>query len=158
MIIIADSSALVSLSVCNSLSLLEPLFGEIYVPEAVYNEVSVEGKIASESLISFLENHVKSVSLEEFPVIKPEGLGYGELEAMALYSSLSADLLLIDDARAKKVAYLNGMEVMGSLGVLLMAKRKKLLPKIKPLLELLSLSDVYFGDSILKKVQVLAGE
>ena len=40
MIIIADSSALVSLSVCNSLSLLEPLFGEIYVPEAVYNEVS----------------------------------------------------------------------------------------------------------------------
>ena len=57
MIIIADSSALVSLSVCNSLSLLEPLFGEIYVPEAVYNEVSVEGKIGSESLISFFRNY-----------------------------------------------------------------------------------------------------
>jgi uncharacterized protein len=111
-IIIADSSALVSLSICNSTSLLEPLFGEIYVPTAVYD----------------------------------------------LYTSLSADLLLIDDAKAKKVAYLNGMEVMGSLGVLLMAKRHKLLPKIKPLLDLLSVSDIYFGDSILKKVQKLAGE
>jgi len=45
---------------------------------------------------------------------------------------LSADLLLIDDSRAKKVAYLNNLEVMGSLDVLLLAKKKGLIARIKP--------------------------
>ena len=77
---------------------------------------------------------------------------------MALYSSLSADLLLIDDAKAKKIAYLNGLEVMGSMGILLMAKQHGLISEISPLLKLLSVSDIYFGDSILQKVRELAGE
>ncbi len=158
MIIIADSSALVSLSVCGSLSLLESLFGEVYVPTAVYEEVCIDGKIGSNELIKFLKNRVKSVSMDEFPINKPDGLGYGELEAMALYSSLSADLLLIDDAKAKKIAYLNGLEVMGSMGILLMAKQHGLISEISPLLKLLSVSDIYFGDSILQKVRELAGE
>lgn len=158
MIVIADSSALVALSVCDGLSLLESLFGEVYVPKAVYDEVCIEGKIGSNVLKEFLLNRVKTISIDKFPVIKPEGLGYGELEAMALYSSLTADLLLIDDAKAKKIAYLNGMEVMGSLGVLLMAKQQGLISEISPLLRLLSASGIYFGDSIIRKVRELAGE
>ena len=54
MIIIADSSALVSLAVCDSLSLLESLFGEVYVPTAVYEEVCIDGKVGSNVLIKFL--------------------------------------------------------------------------------------------------------
>ncbi len=114
MIVIADSSALVALSVCDGLSLLESLFGEVYVPKAVYDEVCIDGKTGSYVLKDFLQNRVKSISMENFPVNKPEGLGYGELEAMSLYSSLSADLLLIDDAKAKKIAYLNGAGSSGS--------------------------------------------
>ncbi len=48
-------------------------------------------------------------------------LGAGKQEAIALYMELSADLLIIDDARAKKSAYANGLEVMGSVSVLLLA-------------------------------------
>jgi predicted nucleic acid-binding protein len=44
MILIADSSALVALSVCDSLDLLDALFGEVKVPQAVFDEVSVNHK------------------------------------------------------------------------------------------------------------------
>jgi predicted nucleic acid-binding protein len=47
MIVVADSSALVALSVCDSLLLLDALFGEGKVPQAVYDEVC----IANEFLI-----------------------------------------------------------------------------------------------------------
>ena len=44
MIVIADSSALVALSVCESLLLLDALFGEVKVPQAVYDEVCIGNK------------------------------------------------------------------------------------------------------------------
>ena len=46
--------------------------------------------------------------------------------------------LLIDDVKAKKIAYLNGLEVMGRVGILLMAKQHGLISEISPLLKLLS--------------------
>ncbi len=41
MIVIADSSALVALLICKSLSLLDTLFGDVKVPQAVYEEVCI---------------------------------------------------------------------------------------------------------------------
>jgi len=158
MIIIADSSALIALSTCRSLPLLEQLFDQVCVPQAVYDEVCTLGKVESRELQQFLHDRVHSVTLENHPVNKPDGLGSGEIEAIALYTKLSASLLLIDDAKAKKVAYANGIEVMGSLGVLLMAKKNGLIPQIAPLLKLLIASDVYFGEKIIDKVLTLAEE
>lgn len=48
-------------------------------------------------------------------------LGVGEAEAIALARSLTADWLLTDDAEARAVARLAGIEVHGSLGVILWA-------------------------------------
>lgn len=64
----------------------------------------------------------------------------------------------MDDARAKKVAYLNNLEVMGSLGVLLLAKKKGLIVAIKPLLTLLRCSDIFISDHLLDQMLVIAGE
>ena len=85
-------------------------------------------------------------------------LGTGEQEAIALYMDLSADLLIIDDARAKKVAYANGLEVMGSIGILLLAKQRGQIDKIRPMLNLLAVSDIHLGSSIIEKALKLAGE
>lgn len=71
---------------------------------------------------------------------------------------LSADLLLIDDARAKKVAYLNNIEVMGSLGVLLLAKKEGLIVAIKPLLTKLRCSDIFISNNLLDQILMVAGE
>ena len=59
MIVIADTSALVALSICKGLGLLDKLFGTIAVPQTVYDECIVPDKAQSEVLQKYLQNKVK---------------------------------------------------------------------------------------------------
>lgn len=61
MIVIADSSALVALSICQALPLLEALFEKIYVPDAVYKEVCIKGKSEADVLTDYLSTRIKSI-------------------------------------------------------------------------------------------------
>lgn len=159
MIVIADSSALVALSICNVLDLLEPLFDDVKVPQAVFDELTLsDNKPESRALRSFLIDKIISISPDLAMIKKTNGLGKGELESIALYQQLNADLLLIDDARAKKVAYLNNLEVMGSLGVLLLAKHQGLILEIRPLLENIKQSNIFISDSLLEHILKIADE
>jgi predicted nucleic acid-binding protein len=157
MIVIADSSALVALSICECLPILNSLFGDVKVPQAVYDEVCIVGKPESQALSTYLEGKVCNALVGK-DIEKSNGLGKGELAAISLYKQLSADLLLIDDARARKVAYLNNLEVMGSLGVLLLAKQKGLISAIKPCIDRLRSSDIYISEHLLEKLLVVANE
>lgn len=60
MIVIADSSALVALSVCEILHLLEPLFGEVKIPQAVFDEVNIANKPEAKTLKQFLADYLSS--------------------------------------------------------------------------------------------------
>jgi len=97
------------------------------------------------------------VPLKEY-VIAVAGLGHGELEAMALYKRLHADYLLVDDYRARKVARLNRIEVVGSLGILLRAKESGLIPAIRPLLANIQAAGVHYGEQLVSEALRLAGE
>jgi predicted nucleic acid-binding protein len=156
-ILVADSSALIALSVCNALQFLDVLFKEIKVPKAVFDEVTVEGEKESIELSKYLKDKIESVSMEDY-VITDFSIGEGDLEAMALYKKLGADKLLVDDKRARKLAQLNGMNIIGSLGILLIAKEKKLIEKIKPYVEIIKGSDIYISEELIDSVLELAGE
>jgi len=86
------------------------------------------------------------------------GLGIGELEAITLYKELDADVLLIDDNRAKKYAVLNDVRVIGSLGILIKAKENGYIEKVKPLLEEIMKSEVYISDKLVSKVLDICNE
>jgi len=153
-VIIGDSSALVALAVVNQLELLEKLYDNLYIPEAVFNEVTQIGKPQSDKLRQFLQRKVKQVDL----TLTQLGLGLGELEAITLYKKLDADVLLIDDNRAKKYASLNGVKVIGSLGILIKAKEKGHIEKVKPLLDEIQKSKVYISMKLIEKVLEICGE
>jgi predicted nucleic acid-binding protein len=131
MLVIADSSALVALSICDSLQLLDSLFGEVTVPQAVYDEVCIANKPESQTLKSYLSGKVSnaqpSISIE-----KSAGLGKGELASMILYKHLSADLL--------------------------QAKKQGLVDSVQPLFYRLRNSDIYVSHRLLDQVLVMAGE
>ena len=55
MILVADCSALVALSVCGSLNLLEQLFASVVVPETVYLEATQPDKKQAQALKTFLQ-------------------------------------------------------------------------------------------------------
>jgi len=146
--IIGDSSALVALSVMDRLDLLEKIFEKIYVPQAVYDEVTISYKPQSVKLKNFLADKVVDVELN----IAQIGLGQGELEAIALYKNMGADFLLIDDKRAKSFAKLNSVNVIGSLGVMVLAKELGVVETIRDDFEKLLKSDVFISKSLIDKV------
>lgn len=157
MIVVADSSALIALAVCDALSLLASVADDIVVPPAVFDEVVVEGRRHSADLRTFLEGRVESVDVSELES-RTSGLGQGELEAIALGLRKKADLILVDDQRARKAASEYGLGVSGSLGVLLMAKRRGLLPTIRPSLDHLRASDIHLSDELFREILAMAGE
>lgn len=157
MLIVADTSALVALAACDVLAALDQLFKRVRVPTAVFEECTVIGKPESARLRTYLEGKVVKVDIQEL-VIAAGRLGQGELEAMALYRRLHADFLLVDDHRARKVARLNGMEVIGSLGMLLRAKEAGLISEIRPLIALIQTTGVHYGDQLIENALRLANE
>ena len=82
----------------------------------------------------------------------------GETEAMVLYKQISADKLLIDDRRGRKVAKINGISIIGSLGVLLAAKEKGLIAEVSSFLRRIESSDIHLSQSLIGTVLELAGE
>ena len=157
MLIVADSSALVALAICQCLHPLDDLFEKVKVPHSVFDEVAVVNKPEAEMLRNYLEGKIVSIDITDL-IIDTGGLGQGELEAMALYQKLRADFLLIDDKRARKIALLNDIEIIGSQGMLLFAKQQGLIKKIKPFIDKLRSSDIYISERLIKKTLRLAKE
>lgn len=157
MLIVADSSALIALAVCDGLDILLQVYDDVRVPQAIYDEVAMQEKPEAATLESFLSGRVVEVDTTRM-VLAAGGLGQGEIEAMALYKQLSADALLIDDHRARTIAEHNHIKCIGALGTLLLAKENGQIEKVAPYVQKFRLSSIHYGDALLDKVLKLAGE
>lgn len=157
MLVIADSSALIAFASCDALDVLTRIHENIRVPQAVYDEVVVANKPQAGVLSMFLAGRVVSVELSRW-VLSAGGLGQGELEAMALYRQLSADLLLIDDRRARAVAEHNQIACTGTLATLLLAKHRGIIHQVAPYVGKLRTSPLHYGEALFAKVLFLANE
>jgi len=134
LIVVSNSTILIGLAKIDKLDLLKKLFSKVYIPEAVFDELTQTQKVGASDIkrASYLErkspNDVKEVAL------LLGNLDRGEAEVLALSKELNADLVLIDEEKARKAAVLAGFEVMGLMGVLLLSKRQGFLKSIKPLI------------------------
>lgn len=157
MILVADSSSLIALSIAESLTLLELLYGEIKIPRAVYIEVTSKNKPHSIVLREYLKNKIVYFGSDDI-FINDHSLGAGELEAMMLYKHLKADLFLVDDRRARRIAGLNNINTIGSLGVLFEAKQKNIIENIRPAILKIYNSDIYISPDLCNYVLQKTGE
>jgi len=64
MLIIADTSALITLATCNGLRWLDNLFEKIQVPQAVYNEAIKQGKPQAKRLSDYLADKIMPINLD----------------------------------------------------------------------------------------------
>jgi uncharacterized protein len=135
LIVISDSSSLIAIAAVGHLELLRTLYGEVVVPTAVWNEVTAPNRPGARDLVN--TEWIRAVPVSNRTVIGQLStpVGQGEAEAIALAMELGADVLLIDERRARKLALGLGLPVTGVLGVLLESKKKGLIPAIKPILD-----------------------
>jgi uncharacterized protein len=157
MIIVADASPLVALAICDCLDALEKLFGEVRVSQTVFDEVTFGNKSGADKLALYLQDKIIRLNLDSY-IIGGETLDKGELTSIALYKHLQADYLLIDEKAGRKVAKINQVKIIGSLGVLIEAKRKGIIPLLQPYVEILRQSKTHFGEDLLNYALAAVGE
>jgi predicted nucleic acid-binding protein len=158
MIIVCDSSPLVALSLCKGLGFLELLFTDVIVPQNVYNEINEPGKPETENITAWAKGKVQRAGNQQMLQALSLSLDAGESEAIALYWEKSGDFLLIDEQKGRKIALRNNMKVIGSLGILLLAKQKGLIKTIGPHIELLHRSPIRISDRLYQRALAIAGE
>ncbi len=137
MIIVSDSSPLIGLSQIGRLDLINYLFNEVIIPPAVATECTlhphkpgakkIQEAINDSRLTIFAGaiDHLKNLSAI---------LGPGEIEAISLAKQLIAPLL-IDERLGRIAAKQNNISIIGTGGLLLSAKKMKIIPLVKPLID-----------------------
>ena len=158
MVIVSDSSPLISLSIISKLDLLVEIFKDYIIPEEVYNEVTIGNKPFASILAKQLKNHVKKIKNITAMQVLTMDIDPGEAAAIILALENNIKLILIDDARARKVATHNNLTPIGTLGLLIKAKEKKLIKEVKGYLDQLISNNIHIGDSLYKDVLDIAHE
>jgi predicted nucleic acid-binding protein len=85
-------------------------------------------------------------------------LGKGEREAIALALELQATELIIDDLPARRLATSLGLPIIGTLGLLLRAKKKGVILAVRPLMEDLQARDFHISERLFEGILAAAGE
>ena len=133
MLVVADTTPLISLMKIGRLNLLEQLFGQVVVPEAVYSELTTNTTFAKESRQIKECKFINRVSVEDTKTVnvlrKATGLDWGESEAIVYADTNSANILLIDEAKGRRVAKSMGLAIMGTLGMLIESFYKGILTR-----------------------------
>ena len=126
-LVVADTSPVFYPLSIGQIDLLPGVFGKIFVPDAVYKELSHPAAPALvREWVALLPAWVEVVSVEALDDAALLPLGAGERAAITLALSMHADLILIDERKGTHVALNKGFEVAGTLGVLALAARRGL--------------------------------
>lgn len=150
MIIVSNTTPILSLYKIEQLELLESLFNQITVPKAVYNEIAILGKGKDGYDVLDSISYIQVVEVQNKIAINMlrSQLDYGEAESIVLAAELAADVLLLDEKKARKIAQANSQKVMGTIGVLQAAKRKGLISNIKDQLDALIASGIWIDRNL----------
>jgi len=158
MIVVSNTTPILSLYKIGQLDLFESLFEQVIIPTAVYNEITVLGKDGHDLLdtVSYIKGEAVRNKLA-VNMLRSQ-LDYGEAEVIVLADELGARLLVIDEKKARKVAQANSMNVIGTIGVLQFAKQKGLISDIKTQMDALIASGIWIDRNLYQTVLLNNGE
>ena len=150
-VVVADASPLIALQQIEALHLAQALFTELLIPPAVAREIA-----PSVTRVPWLVERAltQPVAVQALRA----NLGPGESEAISLVLEIGADRLLVDERPARRVAEAIGVSVIGTLGVLLAAKRKGLIAAVRPSIDALLRRNFRMSPALVEHCLMAAGE
>lgn len=128
-LVIADAGPIISLALIDKLDILDKIFDEVKIANAVWEEVTRDENKRFIKKIKeyFREKTCQIKSFNELTFV----MDYGESESLILYNELKADFILIDDKKARNIAENFGAKCIGTLGLLSVAKEKGLISELR---------------------------
>ncbi len=148
-IIVSDTSCLILLEKINRLNLLHKLFGEITITQIVADEF---GKALPDFIkVENPENFNYQKILESF-------VHTGEASSLALALEKNDSLLIVDDNKARREAKQLKLKFTGTLGILILAKKKGFINSFAKVLREIENTDFRISESLLEKAKQKAKE
>ena len=158
--IVANAGPLIALARIGHFHLLRLLYNELRIPTAVKDEVITFGEARPGAVELETAQWIKVVNVTNQTAIEllQERLDRGESEAIVLTIELEADLLLMDEARGRRIAQAQGLNYIGTLGILVQARQNGIIAAVTPLLDDLIESGFHMNEALDRTAQQLAGE
>lgn len=146
-IVIADTTCFILLDKIGELDLLKKLFNNVITTTVIAAEFG-------NPLPSWI--HIKGVKDIQFQATLD--IDVGEASAIALAIESEPSLLILDDNKGRKAARRLNLNVTGTLGLILKAKRVGVITNIKPIFDKVQKTNFRYTDTVLKEILALAGE
>ena len=133
MIIVSDATPIISFLKLNRLDILETLFREVLLPEAVYHELTINDDFKEEALAVQSAGFLRVVRVEDRNAVallqRLSGLDLGESEAIIYSEQNKSDLLIVDETKARQVAQSMNIRITGTIGILTIANEQGILTR-----------------------------
>lgn len=156
--IAVNASPWITLSICGQVHVLKELYNGVYMPAAVREEILAgERKAGVKELQESQWIKIETVSDEDKVGLIHE-LGRGESEVIILAKEMGIKEVLIDDRIARMHAKVQGFSVIGTLGLLLRAKKRGILSELKPSVKRIVSKGIWISDDIVERILREAGE
>ena len=159
-IVVSDTTAITHLAKIRLLHILQGLYEEILIPEAVHKELSQvnPGQVGALQVLN--AKWIKVVAVKDKLLVSRlrTSLDPGESEAIALAVEKGANVLIIDEVKGRQVARQLLPKIIGMGGILIEAKRAGIIESVKPHLLNLKATDFRMSDQLVEVILKEAGE
>ncbi len=135
MIVVSDTSPILSMALIGRLDLLHDLYRSIMIPEAVRAELVTTDQVGAQDVAAAEWISTHPIERDATFKLLLREIDWGEAEAIVLALQTKADVLLIDERKARRVAAYLDLPVVGLLDVLPAAKQQHLISSVKPILD-----------------------
>lgn len=151
-IIVSDATPIIAFSKINRLKLLEDIVGDLIIPEGVSRELFAYKKADTGVLKECRWIKTKTVNSQSDVNLLLPTLDKGESEVIILAKEINADIVVIDELSARKVAIMLGLPVIGTIGLLIAAKEKGLIEKVKPIWDEMIAKGIRYSKEFYRKI------
>lgn len=161
MVIVSDTTTLGNLFMIQKLWILEKLYGNVIIPEAVLYELEKLklNKLNISQITDSTWIKIRPVMNESLVAILSESLDRGESEAIVLAQELRADLLIIDEIKGRNYAKKLNIRIIGLVGILVQAKIEGILENVGEILdELKHKAGFWISQELYDKAIVMSNE
>lgn len=156
---VLNASPIITLCKSGQEDLLSQLFTEIVLPGAVWEEVEA-GDIADSARrkLGALAWLKRDDSIAASPVVQAWDLGAGETSVLSYALAWPDYVAVIDDGAGRRCASSLNITVIGTVGLIVLAKRRGLIARITPGLEALRDAGLWLSDKLIEQLKQQEGE